>query len=550
MGKKQHQKDKLYLTSTEWSTIYGGRTALQNLMDATSDQQFRRLPLDHCSLSMQPFSHPYCNQSGVIYDLQNIVPFIKKYGIDPFDGQKMDMKSLVKLNFHLNNDGQRHCPVLYKVFTQNSHLVAIRTTGNVFSYEAVQELNLKAKHMKDLVSDEPFTKKDIITIQDPKDISKFNITNFYHIRNQLSLVDSDDEDKKDSKLRFVNNETKATLKELSELEEKTKKKSDKNLDKSKDTKAVAVKGDKFNSAHYSTGAVAASFTSTAMDPVWSKLEPAILTDDAILYPKIKKKGYVRFVTNFGDLNLELYCDQTPKTCHNFLKLCKSEYYNDNIFHRLIKNFMIQSGDPTGTGKGGQSAFGQPFDDEIKPQFSHEGRGVLSMANSGPNTNKSQFFITFRSCKHLDKKHTIFGRVVGGLEVLDKMERTKTDAKDRPLDEIKILRTPIFVDPFQEIEDQISKEREEMDGEEKRNKEKELRAKSRTTTQELKPIRKGIGAFIDLSVLNAQTSSSDTNTTTTTNNNNTNNDYYEGSEQPKKKKLSHGGTVGFGNFSNW
>ncbi|GBO31436.1 Peptidyl-prolyl cis-trans isomerase-like 2, partial [Araneus ventricosus] len=123
---------------------------------------------------------------------------------------------------------------------------------------------------------------------------------------------------------------------------------------------------------------------------------------------------------------------TPKTCENFIKLSKSGYYENTIFHRSIKNFMIQGGDPTGTGSGGESAWKKLFKDEFKPNLSHQGRGILSMANSGPNTNKSQFFITFRSCQHLDKKHSIFGRVVGGLDTLSKMEKIETDKDDKPL----------------------------------------------------------------------------------------------------------------------
>ena len=524
MGKKQHQKDKLYLTCTEWSTLYGGRSAAQSLIDLNAEQEFRRLPYDHCSLSLQPFTHPYCNTSGVIYDLQSIVPFVQKFGIDPYDGQKIDMKSLVKLVFHRNNDGLFHCPVLYKVFTQNSHIVAIRTTGNVFSYEAVEELNIKAKHMRDLISDEPFTKKDIIVIQDPKDIKKFNVCDFYHIKNQIRLTDDDNETDSKLNLRNINNETRSTLQELSLFE-------DKNKSEKKETKTEKkVTADQFNSAHYSTGAVAAAFTSTVMQPICTALEPAVLTNETVKYSKVKKKAYVRLVTNLGNLNLELYCDQTPKTCDNFLRLCKTNYYNNLLFHRLIKNFMIQTGDPTGTGSGGESAFGEPFEDEIKPQFSHEGRGVLSMANSGPNSNKSQFFITFRSCKHLDKKHTIFGRVVGGLEVLDKMERIKTDKKDKPLEDIIIIRTAIFVDPFQEIEDQINNERQKLKDEQK--KAEEL-AKSQKALKSLKPFRSGIGSFVNLNALKSNES--------------------EDNESPalKKKKLSgNKRTGGFGDFDNW
>merc|ERR1719471_2753492 len=100
--------------------------------------------------------------------------------------------------------------------------------------------------------------------------------------------------------------------------------------------------------------------------------------------------------------------------------------------------MIQGGDPKGTGTGGDSHWGGPFKDEFLQFLSHTGRGMLSMANSGPDTNKSQFFITYRSCRHLDEKHSVFGRVVGGLETLTKMESIEVDSKDRPKDEIKIL----------------------------------------------------------------------------------------------------------------
>ncbi len=509
-------------TCTEWTTLYGGRRANEELLQNSSSSEFRRLPFTHCSLSLQPFSHPYCNTNGIIYDLSNIVPFLQKYGIDPISGQKTDIKSLIKLNFHKNSEGKYHCPVLYKVFTQNSHIIAIKTTGNVFSYEAIEQLNIKAKNFKDLLTDEPFTKKDMITILDPRNLEKFNVSDFYHIKNQLRLSEDNETDSK-MNLRFINNETRDTLQELSQIQDNNNDKKETN-EKNK----PIVKADKFNAAHYSTGAVAAAFTSTTFDPMCSKLEPAIIHEDLVKYSKVKKKGYVRLVTNLGQLNIELYCDQTPKTCDNFIRLCKQDYYNGTIFHRLIKHFMIQGGDPTGTGTGGESAFGEPFEDEFRPQYSHEGRGVLSMANSGPNTNKSQFFITFRSCKHLDKKHTIFGRLVGGLEVLDLMERIKTDEKDKPLEDIKVLRTIVFVDPFQEIDDEINTERERM------SKEKRMEGMTsndnNSSNARTKPIRTGIGSYINLDSYKKSNKSDDT------------------SPAVKKQKLSE--NTGFGNFNNW
>mmetsp|Transcript_4604 Transcript_4604/g.12569 ORF Transcript_4604/g.12569 Transcript_4604/m.12569 type:complete len:164 (+) Transcript_4604:110-601(+) len=155
-------------------------------------------------------------------------------------------------------------------------------------------------------------------------------------------------------------------------------------------------------------------------------------------------------TTFGDLKLELFCDQAPLACENFLALCASGYYNGTIFHRNIKGFMVQGGDPTGTGKGGKSIFATPngkFPDEISDVLKHSKRGILSMANSGPNTNGSQFFITYKAHSHLNGKYTVFGHVIDGLDTLDRMEKIPSDAKDRPKQEIKIERVTIHANPL-------------------------------------------------------------------------------------------------------
>lgn len=144
-----------------------------------------------------------------------------------------------------------------------------------------------------------------------------------------------------------------------------------------------------------------------------------------------------------------------RTCWNFITLCKRGYYNGIKFHRLIPGFMVQGGDPTGTGTGGESAFSRvPFKDEFDTRLTHAARGTLSMANSGPNTNGSQFFITFKECKHLDLKHAVFGRVVGGLAVLDKIEQTGSDKRDRPLEDIEITQAIVFSDPIDEADQQL------------------------------------------------------------------------------------------------
>jgi cyclophilin family peptidyl-prolyl cis-trans isomerase len=138
-------------------------------------------------------------------------------------------------------------------------------------------------------------------------------------------------------------------------------------------------------------------------------------------------------TNQGPIEVELFDADAPKTVQNFTKLASDGFYNGVVFHRVIENFMVQGGDPTGTGSGGP---GYQFEDEINPNKVE--RGALAMANAGPNTNGSQFFIvTADACPWLDGLHTVFGRVTGGMDVVDKISRVDTDMQDRPLEEIRI-----------------------------------------------------------------------------------------------------------------
>ncbi len=137
-------------------------------------------------------------------------------------------------------------------------------------------------------------------------------------------------------------------------------------------------------------------------------------------------------TTKGRIVIELYPAEAPKTVANFIKLATDGFYNGVIFHRVIPDFMIQTGDPTGTGTGGP---GYAFEDEISPRLRHDGPGVLSMANHGPNTNGSQFFITLAPTPWLDGKHTIFGRVTEGQAVVEQIVAAPRDARDRPVDNI-------------------------------------------------------------------------------------------------------------------
>ncbi|KAN0043051.1 hypothetical protein ACTA71_010686 [Dictyostelium dimigraforme] len=147
---------------------------------------------------------------------------------------------------------------------------------------------------------------------------------------------------------------------------------------------------------------------------------------------------VTLQTTVGEITLELYNNHAPKACKNFYELSKRGYYDNTIFHRLIKDFMIQGGDPLGNGRGGESIYGKRFEDEITKELKHTGAGILSMANSGVNSNGSQFFITFGPTPWLDGKHTIFGRVKSGMKVVQKMNAMQTN-NDRPIDEIRIIK---------------------------------------------------------------------------------------------------------------
>ncbi len=148
---------------------------------------------------------------------------------------------------------------------------------------------------------------------------------------------------------------------------------------------------------------------------------------------------VVFETNIGNIELTLKPDVAPKACENFIGLVQKHYYDGIIFHRIIKNFMIQGGDPTGTGAGGESIWKKPFADECAASVKFDKPGLLAMANRGPATNGSQFFITTVPTPWLHMKHTIFGEVTSGYDIVKKMEAAKTGPNDKPVEPIKIVK---------------------------------------------------------------------------------------------------------------
>ena len=152
-----------------------------------------------------------------------------------------------------------------------------------------------------------------------------------------------------------------------------------------------------------------------------------------------KRPKATIETTKGKIVIELYNDKAPNTVANFVKLAKQGFYNGLLFHRVIPNFMIQTGDPNGDGTGGP---GYTFPDEFAPDLRHDSPGILSMANRGPNTNGSQFFITLAATPWLDGKHAIFGKVIEGQVVLEQIGAAERDQRDRPKQDIKMTQVTI------------------------------------------------------------------------------------------------------------
>ncbi len=176
------------------------------------------------------------------------------------------------------------------------------------------------------------------------------------------------------------------------------------------------------------------------DNAEKKEKPITKTEDIVkelMNISGNEKLVATFKTNEGDFEIELFATKTPKTVENFVGLATTGKYDNLIFHRVIPQFMIQGGDPTGTGRGGESFWGGKFEDEFDTSLHHDKAGILSMANAGPGTNGSQFFITLIPTPWLDGKHSIFGEVISGMDVVNSIGDTKTGGMDKPVKDIVI-----------------------------------------------------------------------------------------------------------------
>ncbi|KAN0079200.1 hypothetical protein V8E54_004414 [Elaphomyces granulatus] len=477
--------DKLYITHSEWasedafSASVGAGVA--NVRKGSAHASFKRLPFNFCFLSLQPFSHPVCTSNGTTFDLTNILPWLKKHGTNPVDGTPLKSSDLIKLTFAKNEEDEFVDPVTFKVFTDNTHIVALRNTSNVFAWDTIEKLNIKPKMWRDLVSDQEFGRKDIITLQDPQNIHSRDLSKFKYLKDGEHSTKQDQQVQDDSMQNINLEAMESSTKILKAKEAVARARAERAVQTNsasahkqlgKDVSSATAKTKSqgsvvsgshqpgksvpYNAAKHTTGLTAASLTSTGLTP-HTATELALLTDEQYMLKRgrVKIKGYAHISTNLGALNLELHTEYAPKAVWNFIHLAKKGYYKDVIFHRNIKGFMIQGGDPTGTGRGGESIWGKNFDDEFDGPPKHDARGTISMANKGKNTNSSQFFIAYRALPHLNNKHTVFGRVIDdpspSSTTLSALELAPTDPEtNQPKADIRINDVTIFLDPFEEF----------------------------------------------------------------------------------------------------
>lgn len=436
---------------------------------------------------------------GIIFENTEIIPYLLKHRMNPINANPMTTQSLVTLNMDKIDDSESNskhrekqniwqCPIMNKPLMNHTKIVAIRippgNEANVYSYEAVQTLNFKTKNYIDLISGTKFhPKKDVIILNDVND-SKLaqlkDINNFIHLqtlrKNNQSVASGGHSGGNDNvnfsiSAKRIMEKIQSSKEEKEQVESKKKQQEEKkrkqcqdanhDSDSKRDYKKMKILTSDLGIT-YTKGQISGSFTSTSlpslgpsssMNDIREATQEEILTSLFAQMKKLKRKAFVRMVTNKGDMDIELHCDIAPRTCMNFIGLIEKGWYDGKHFHRLIPNFMIQGGGSQKRenrknekqDKQDKSFWGSPFQDEFDPRLKHAGPGVLSMANAGPNTNNCQFFITFKTASHLDNKHSVFGKVIKGLNVLSQIEQIPTDKHDQPLEDVRIEKMVLFGD---------------------------------------------------------------------------------------------------------
>lgn len=308
--------DKLFVTPSEHSGVYGQHGASTGARRGDASVV---VPFYMCALTHEAWKTPAClPDEGLVYERANLERFLDKYGVSPATGRPAKREEVRELHIGRNERGNLYDPVSCKELTDHSHLVAVRPTGNVFLYDTVQQLNLKPKMLRDLVDDTPFTKRDLITLQDPHDPDRRTMQKMHRtyprrsrvdVQNGLTLASTDRADE-------VNMSTGSTRALLSKVRQQTA---------PDEAAAGAAAGDAGGStparaprlSNLSTGRTAASFTSTSLTPR-TKTERIAVDEEAAMFEHVasatkRPKALVRLTTNFGALDVELHVDKAPRT---------------------------------------------------------------------------------------------------------------------------------------------------------------------------------------------------------------------------------------------
>lgn len=479
------------------------------------------------------------------------------------------MEDLIKLNFAKNDEGDFVDPVTFKVFTNNTHIVALKNTGNVFAYDTVERLNIKAKLWRDLVSDEVFSRKDIVVVQDPQNVQSRNLSSFKYIKDGTSTLTPEQERQRSAGVNASALGNAASVLKNKDMAPPSAPKVGKYLQQansSSTSTSTSVQPIKVNTttpkpkpsvrnqptSHHTTGLAAASFTSTGLTPDTSGALVPLTDEEYLLRPRrVKRPAYISLsIPPHGSITLELLPEHAPKAVYNMISLAKRGYYTGTTFHRNIRAFMLQGGDPTGTGRGGSSVWGGIFPDEFDGPLSHDKRGMVSMANKGRDTNTSQFFITYNACKHLDRKHTVFGRVADGWDTLAAIEKVEVSDKDkRPRQDLKMEEVTVLVDPFDDFLRQRDEaaQREAVEEEIRRRGGRDedrttwtgKRVRSGDDGGDIAPSAPAVGKYLAGATVNGTDAAGEDEAMR---------EEWETRDAPVKKKVKGGG--GFGNFDNW
>lgn len=458
----RRQREKQYQSSRE----HRDHSQIRSGSVQTGSTVQRRLPFTHCALSLTVFETPVCNRDGIVFENTALFPFVMKHKMDPVSGAPMESRDIITLNMEKDEEGRWQCPVLTKPFADHTKILGILQPGgkeaNVISYEAFHELNVKTKNYEDLISGVKFDKhKDVLVLNDPDDEDlnrRRDINQFYHILHSR-VLQSDQASGGNVRHSVTATRVMEKLKKAKEeigvnnpltIESSV---DDSMLFINIDGEMVPIMSADVTGVEFTTGKASVSLTSSASSIAHDNVQRMATVEEVFqsqfqTMRKLKKKGYVVLETNMGNITLELHCDIAPRTCANFLGLCQQHKYDDTNCHRLIQSFMVQLGKAP-KGQEDESLWGDAFPDEFDDRLTHAEEGVVSMANAGPGTNRRQFFITFQSCTHLDRKHSIFGKVIKGMETVKNMQSIPTDKKERPLEEIKILKAIVQVDPAEE-----------------------------------------------------------------------------------------------------